>query len=78
MGEHVLVKYDYQPTSFPPYRYYCECICGFTCRLGTEFASKNQFDHHLLGKGCEPHFATQQADGVKAEGEKDFKFDFGK
>lgn len=71
--QHSLVKYEYQSTSFPPFRYYCECSCGFTCRMGTEFASKDQFDHHLLSKGCKPHFATQEADGVKGEDVKEWK-----
>jgi hypothetical protein len=56
MVEHGLVKYEYQPNSFTQYRHYCECKCGFQCRLGTEAASKSQFDNHLKAHGLDPKF----------------------
>lgn len=65
--QHGLVKYEYQPNSFAQYRYYCECLCGFQCRLGTEQASKSQFDSHLMAHGMDAYFATLKSDAVVSE-----------
>jgi hypothetical protein len=67
---HSLVKFEYQPNSYEPYRYYCECTCGFACRMGTEAASKSQFDNHLKAHNTEPYFANLATEEVKEEEEK--------
>jgi hypothetical protein len=56
---HVLVTYKYQPTSYPQYRFYCECSCGFQCRLATKEASQSQFDNHLRAHGQTEYFSRQ-------------------
>ena len=51
---HKLVKYEYQPQSFEPYRHYVECSCGFQSRQSTEEAARSQYDSHLLAHGVQP------------------------
>ena len=54
--EHGLVKYEYQVNSYEQYRHYCECKCGWQCRVGTEAAAKSQFDNHLEHHQVKAHF----------------------
>jgi hypothetical protein len=72
--EHGLVVYQVQLNSFEQYRHYCECKCGWQCRLATEEAAKSQFDAHMIQHGKPKHFAN-----IKTEEKKEEVFDpFGK
>ncbi len=54
---HGYKKYELQPKSFPAYRYFAECLCGFQCRTSTETATKSQLDNHLLAHGVQAYFS---------------------
>lgn len=69
--QHVLVVYKYDANSFEQYRHYCECLCGWQCRLGTEEASKSQFDNHMIQHGKPKYFANLP----KEEKKEEAKFD---
>jgi len=55
MAVHSLVKYEYQPYSFPEYRHYVECTCGFQSRLSTKEAAQSQFNSHLAAHNTKLH-----------------------
>lgn len=65
--EHSLVKYEYQSQSFPAYRHYVECTCGFQTRQSTEEAAKSQFDNHLVNHNEKPYFANGGSDVPKED-----------
>ena len=54
---HGYKKFELQPKSFPAYRYFAECLCGFQCRTSTEAATKSQLDNHLLAHGVPAYFS---------------------
>lgn len=55
--EHKLVKSEFQSGNRKDLQYYVECSCGFQGRMGTEQASKDQFDNHLKYHNEESYFS---------------------
>jgi hypothetical protein len=74
---HALLKYEYQPGSFVPYRHFVACTCGFQARLETEEAAKSQFDNHLTAHGAKPYFASLSENKQPVEAVSTWKPTFG-
>lgn len=51
MVEHKLVKLEEHPGSYPQYRGYVECSCGFQARVPTKALAESQFKAHLSNHG---------------------------